>query len=62
MTETTDGASDERTTLEQRRRLVDLLFEQGALELEDRVLMARAWRCGPDERKRNPIPGKPRES
>ncbi len=44
LTETVDGALDEVIKLEQRQRLVDLLFEAGALELDDPAAMAGAWR------------------
>jgi hypothetical protein len=44
LTETVDAALDEVIKLEQRQRLVDLLFEPGALELDDRAAMAGAWR------------------
>ena len=44
LTDTVDAALDEVIKLEQRQRLVDLLFEPGALELDDRAAMAGAWR------------------
>lgn len=44
LTDTVDGALDEVIELKQRRRLVDLLFEPGALELDDPTVMAGAWR------------------
>lgn len=43
MTETVDGALDEVIKLEQRRRLVDLLFTPGKLQLDDPDVMAGAW-------------------
>jgi hypothetical protein len=44
LTETVDAALDEVIKLEQRRQLVNLLFEPGALELEDPAVVAAAWR------------------
>jgi hypothetical protein len=44
LTETVDTARDEVIKLEQRQRLVDLLFEPGVLELDDPAVMAGAWR------------------
>jgi len=44
LTETVDAALDEVIKLEQRQRLVDLLFEPGALELDDPAVMVGAWR------------------
>jgi hypothetical protein len=44
LTETVDAALDEVIKLEQRQRLVDILFEPGALELEEPSVMAGAWR------------------
>ena len=44
LTDTVDGALDEVIKLEQRQRLVDLLFEPGALQLDDPAVMAGAWR------------------
>jgi hypothetical protein len=44
MTETVDGALDEVIKLEQRRRLVELLFTPGRLQLDDPDVMAGAWR------------------
>jgi hypothetical protein len=44
LTETVDAALDEVLKLEQRERLVGLLFEPGALELDSPTVMAGAWR------------------
>jgi predicted negative regulator of RcsB-dependent stress response len=44
LTETVDAALNEVIKLEQRQRLADLLFEPGALDLDDRSAMAGAWR------------------
>jgi hypothetical protein len=44
LTDTVDGALDEVIRLRERERLVELLFEPGALDLDDPVAMARAWR------------------
>lgn len=44
LTETVDAALDEVIRLQQRRRLVDLLFTPGRLQLDDPDVMAGAWR------------------
>jgi hypothetical protein len=44
LTDTVDAALDEVIRLRQRERLVELLFEPGALELDDPTTMAGAWR------------------
>lgn len=44
LTETVDAALDEVIKLQRRERLVELLFEPGALELDDPEAMAGAWR------------------
>jgi hypothetical protein len=44
LTDTVDAALDEVIRLRERERLVELLFEPGALELGDRATMAGAWR------------------
>ena len=44
LTDTVDAALDEVIKAEQRQRLVDLLFEPGALALDDPAVMAGAWR------------------
>lgn len=44
LTETVDAALDEVIQLQQRQRLVELLFESNALELDDATVMAGAWR------------------
>ena len=44
LTETVDAALDEVIRLQQRRRLVELLFTPGRLQLDDPDLMAGAWR------------------
>jgi hypothetical protein len=44
LTDTVDGALDEVIKLRERERLVELLFESGALELDDPAAMAGAWR------------------
>lgn len=44
LTDTVDAALDEVIRLQQRRRLVELLFTPGRLELDDPVVMASAWR------------------
>lgn len=44
LTDTVDAALDEVLKLQQRQRLVELLFEPGALELDDPKAMAGAWR------------------
>lgn len=44
LTETVDAALDEVIKLQQRRRLVELLFTPGRLQLDDPDVMAGAWR------------------
>lgn len=44
LTDTVDVALDEVIKLEGRRRLAELLFAPGALELDDPDVMAGAWR------------------
>jgi len=44
LTDTVDAALDEVIRLQQRRRLVELLFTPGRLELDDPGVMAGAWR------------------
>lgn len=44
LTETVDAALEEVVRREQRRELVDLLFEPGVLEIDDPDVMAGAWR------------------
>jgi hypothetical protein len=44
LTDTVDVALDEIVKLEQRQRLVELLFTPDALELGDPDVMAGAWR------------------
>lgn len=44
LTETVDAALDQVVRAEQRQRLAALLFEPGALELDDPDAMAGAWR------------------
>lgn len=44
LTETVDRALDEVMRAEQRQRLAALLFEPGALELDDADAMSGAWR------------------
>jgi hypothetical protein len=44
LTDTVDAALDEVIRLRERERLVELLFEAGALELDDPAAMAGAWR------------------
>ena len=44
LTDTVDGALGEVIKLEQRQRLVELLFSPEALQLGDPDTMARAWR------------------
>ncbi|HEX2064510.1 MAG TPA: hypothetical protein VHE80_08820 [Acidimicrobiales bacterium] len=44
LTDTVDAALDEVIRLQQRRRLVELLFTPGRLELDDPDVMAGAWR------------------
>jgi hypothetical protein len=44
MTDTVDAASEELIKLQERQRLVEILFEPGALALDDPAVMAGAWR------------------
>jgi hypothetical protein len=44
LTDTVDAALDEVIKLRQRRRLVELLFTPGRLELDNADVMASAWR------------------
>lgn len=44
LTETVDAALGEVIRLDQRRRLVELLFTPGRLQLDDPEVMAGAWR------------------
>lgn len=44
LTDTVDAALDEVIRLQQRRRLVELLFTPGRLQLDDPDAMAGAWR------------------
>ena len=44
LTDTVDAALDEVVKLQERRRLAELLFEPGALQLDDPDAMAGAWR------------------
>jgi hypothetical protein len=44
LTDTVDAALDEVIRLQQRELLVDLLFTQGRLQLDDADVMAGAWR------------------
>jgi hypothetical protein len=44
LTDTIDTALGEVIKLEQRRRLVELLFSPGALALDDPEVQAAAWR------------------
>jgi len=44
LTDTVDAALDEVIQLQQRRRLVELLFTPGRLHLDDPEVMAGAWR------------------
>lgn len=44
LTDTIDAALAEVVKLQERRRLVELLFEPGALDLGDPDAMAGAWR------------------
>jgi hypothetical protein len=43
LTDTVDAALDEVIKLEQRQRLVELLFTPGRLQLDDPDVMAGAW-------------------
>lgn len=44
LTDTVDAALGEVIKLQERERLVELLFEPGALVLDDPATMAGAWR------------------
>lgn len=44
LTDTVDAALDEVVDLQRRRRLVDLLFTEGRLDLDKPEVMASAWR------------------
>ncbi len=44
LTDTVDAALDEVINLQQRRRLLEMLFTPGRLQLDDPDVMARAWR------------------
>jgi len=44
LTDTVDAALDEVINLEQRRRLLEMLFTPGRLQLDDPDVMGRAWR------------------
>jgi hypothetical protein len=44
LTDTVDAALEEVIKLRDRQRLVELLFEPGALELDDTDVMTGAWR------------------
>jgi hypothetical protein len=44
LTDTVDAALGEVIRLQERGRLVELLFEPGALQLDDPDAMAGAWR------------------
>ena len=44
LTDTVDAALDEVIKLQQRQRLVELLFASNALDLDDASVMAKAWR------------------
>ncbi|MGC8514000.1 MAG: hypothetical protein ACP5P1_13365 [Acidimicrobiales bacterium] len=44
LTDTVDAALDEVIKLQQRRRLVELLFTPGRLQLDDPDVMSGAWR------------------
>ena len=44
ITDTVDAALDEVLSLERRRELVDLLFVEDVLDLEDAEIMSGAWR------------------
>jgi hypothetical protein len=43
LTDTVDAALDEVIKLQQRRRLVEMLFTPGQLQLDDPEIMAAAW-------------------
>ena len=44
LTDTVDAALDEVIKLQQRRRLLELLFTPGHLQLDDPEVMAGGWR------------------
>jgi hypothetical protein len=44
LTDTVDAALAEVIKLEQRQRLVEMLFTKGRLDLDDPEVMAGAWR------------------
>ena len=44
LTDTVDAALDEVIKLQQRHRLVEMLFTPGRLQLDDPHVMAGAWR------------------
>lgn len=44
LTDTVDAALDEVIKLRERRRLAQLLFEPGAIQLDDPGAMSGAWR------------------
>ncbi len=44
LTDTVDAALGEVIKLRERQRLVELLFEPGAVQLDDPGVMAGAWR------------------
>ena len=44
LTDTVDAALEEVIKLQQRRRLVEMLFTPGRLQLDDPAVMAGAWR------------------
>lgn len=44
LTDTVDAALSKVINLQERERLVELLFEPGALALDDPATMAGAWR------------------
>lgn len=44
LTDTIDAALDEILHLEQRRRLVELLFDEDSLDLDSPDIMSGAWR------------------
>lgn len=44
LTDTVEAALDEVINLEKRRRLVELLFTPGRLQLDDPEVMSGAWR------------------
>lgn len=44
LTDTVDAALDEVIALDQRRKLIDLLFADDSYDLDDPEVMAGAWR------------------